>query len=92
MEKMTSWNSFLFVCILSNWVGMKMKLKMELVSGNRLRGWHEGAIKFAPTYKYFPNSDLYYGCCYHGHKKAPKRRSPAWYCRTHIYITQYIYT
>ncbi|KAL5175141.1 Type IV inositol polyphosphate 5-phosphatase 9 [Glycine soja] len=53
------------------------QLIMELMSGNMLRGWHEGAIKFAPTYKYCPNSDIYYGCCYHG-KKAEKRRAPAW--------------
>lgn len=53
------------------------QLIMELMSGNMLRGWHEGAIKFAPTYKYCPNSDTYYGCCYHG-KKAEKRRAPAW--------------
>lgn len=54
------------------------QLKMELESGQMLRGWHEGAIKFAPTYKYFLNSDEYYGCCYHGMKKAAKKRSPAW--------------
>ncbi|KAL2343548.1 hypothetical protein Fmac_004833 [Flemingia macrophylla] len=53
------------------------QLIMELNTGNMLRGWREGAIKFAPTYKYFPNSDIYYGCCYHG-KKAEKRRAPAW--------------
>ncbi|TKY69058.1 Type IV inositol polyphosphate 5-phosphatase 9 [Spatholobus suberectus] len=53
------------------------QLMMELMSGNMLKGWHEGAIKFAPTYKYCPNSDMYYGCCYHG-KKAVKRRAPAW--------------
>ncbi|KAK7308324.1 hypothetical protein VNO77_41926 [Canavalia gladiata] len=53
------------------------QLMMELMGGNMLRGWHEGAIKFAPTYKYCPNSDLYYGCCYHG-KNAAKRRAPAW--------------
>ncbi|MED6212970.1 Type IV inositol polyphosphate 5-phosphatase 9 [Stylosanthes scabra] len=53
------------------------QLIMELENGNMLRGWHEGLIKFAPTYKYFPNSDMYYGCCYHG-KKAEKKRSPAW--------------
>ncbi|KAL5070784.1 hypothetical protein RYX36_021671, partial [Vicia faba] len=57
---------------------MKLKLKMELVNGHILRGWHEGIIKFAPTYKYFPNSDLYYGCCYHGNKKPAKKRTPAW--------------
>ena len=60
-----------------------MKLMMELMNGNMLRGWHEGPIKFAPTYKYFPNSDMYYGCCYHG-KKAEKRRAPAWYVRENI--------
>ncbi|KAJ1399924.1 Inositol polyphosphate-related phosphatase [Sesbania bispinosa] len=53
------------------------QLMMELMSGNMLRGWHEGAIKFAPTYKYYPNSDMYYGCCYHG-KKTEKKRAPAW--------------
>ncbi|TKY59769.1 Type IV inositol polyphosphate 5-phosphatase 9 [Spatholobus suberectus] len=53
------------------------QLIMELMTGNKLRGWQEGAIKFAPTYKYCPNSDIYYGCCYHG-KKAEKRRAPAW--------------
>ncbi|MED6193660.1 Type IV inositol polyphosphate 5-phosphatase 9 [Stylosanthes scabra] len=53
------------------------QLIMELENGNMLRGWHEGSIKFAPTYKYFPNSDMYYGCCYHG-KKAEKKRAPAW--------------
>ncbi|KAG4391186.1 hypothetical protein GLYMA_05G138100v4 [Glycine max] len=53
------------------------QLIMELMTGNMLRGWNEGAIKFGPTYKYCPNSDIYYGCCYHG-KKAEKRRAPAW--------------
>nr|AFK48668.1 unknown [Medicago truncatula] len=50
---------------------------MELMNGNNLRGWHEGPIKFAPTYKYCPNSDIYYGCCCPG-KKIEKRRAPAW--------------
>ncbi|KAK4261852.1 hypothetical protein QN277_004795 [Acacia crassicarpa] len=53
------------------------QLRMELMSGNMLRGWNEGTIKFAPTYKYCPNSDVYYGCCYHG-KASEKRRAPAW--------------
>jgi len=56
---------------------MKLKLMMEVMSGKMLKGWHEGTIKFAPTYKYCPNSDLYYGCCYHC-KKAAKKRAPAW--------------
>jgi len=50
---------------------------MMEVSGNMLKGWHEGTIKFAPTYKYCPSSDLYYGCCYHC-KKTAKKRAPAW--------------
>ncbi|XP_061371176.1 type IV inositol polyphosphate 5-phosphatase 9-like isoform X2 [Gastrolobium bilobum] len=49
----------------------------QLMSGSMLSGWHEGAITFAPTYKYFPNSDLYYGCFHHG-IKAEKKRAPAW--------------
>ncbi|CAL0324838.1 unnamed protein product [Lupinus luteus] len=53
------------------------QLMKEQMSGNMLRGWNEGAIKFAPTYKYFPNSDMYYGCCHHG-KKTEKKRAPAW--------------
>ncbi|BAT98703.1 hypothetical protein VIGAN_10002300 [Vigna angularis var. angularis] len=53
------------------------QLMMEVMSGNMLKGWHEGTIKFAPTYKYCPNSDMYYGCCYHC-KKATKKRAPAW--------------
>ncbi|CAJ1939036.1 unnamed protein product [Sphenostylis stenocarpa] len=53
------------------------QLITELTTGNMLRGWHEGAIKFAPTYKYCPNSDIYYGCFYQG-KKAEKKRAPAW--------------
>ncbi|KAI3431194.1 IPPc domain-containing protein [Psidium guajava] len=54
----------------------KDQLRMELMNGHVLQGWHEGTIKFAPTYKYIPNSDLYYGC-FQG-KKGEKRRSPAW--------------
>ncbi|XP_057420093.1 type IV inositol polyphosphate 5-phosphatase 9-like isoform X2 [Lotus japonicus] len=53
------------------------QLMMELMAGKILKGWHEGVIKFAPTYKYFPNSDMYYGCFCHG-KKPEKRRAPAW--------------
>ncbi|XP_028767069.1 type IV inositol polyphosphate 5-phosphatase 9-like [Neltuma alba] len=53
------------------------QLRTELMSGSMLRGWHEGTIRFAPTYKYCPNSDVYYGCFYHG-KGAQKRRAPAW--------------
>lgn len=55
---------------------VKLKLRMKLMKGHVLQGWHEGTIKFAPTYKYIPNSDLYYGCFQE--KKGEKRRSPAW--------------
>jgi hypothetical protein len=54
---------------------MELKLRMELMDGQVFQGWHEGIIKFAPTYKYYPNSDLYYGG---DGKKGEKRRAPAW--------------
>ena len=54
-----------------------MKLKMEMMNGKVLEGWEEGNIKFGPTYKYYPNSEAYYGGV-HG-VKAQKRRAPAWY-------------
>ncbi|KDP38175.1 hypothetical protein JCGZ_04818 [Jatropha curcas] len=52
------------------------QLKMELMSGQAFEGWHEGTIKFAPTYKYFPNSNVYFGCV--EGKKGEKWRAPAW--------------
>ncbi|XVF85544.1 hypothetical protein PTKIN_Ptkin17bG0125700 [Pterospermum kingtungense] len=52
------------------------QLTMELMNG-QFRGWHEGSITFAPTYKYRPNSDVYYGCFKHS-KKGEKKRAPAW--------------
>ena len=55
---------------------MEMKLRMELRDGQIFQGWQEGIIKFAPTYKYYPNSDLYYGCV--EDIKGEKRRAPAW--------------
>ncbi|KAF8040110.1 hypothetical protein BT93_B2359 [Corymbia citriodora subsp. variegata] len=71
----------------------KDQLRMELTHGDVLQGWHEGKITFAPTYKYIPNSDLYYGC-FQG-KKGEKRRSPAW-CDRIIWcgkgLTQHLYT
>jgi hypothetical protein len=62
-----------------NWkkFSMEMKLRMELMDGQVLQGWHEGRIKFAPTYKYYPNSDIYYGGA--EAKKGEKRRAPAWF-------------
>ncbi|THG17015.1 hypothetical protein TEA_027232 [Camellia sinensis var. sinensis] len=52
------------------------QLSMELMDGQVLEGWHEGTIKFGPTYKYYPNSDEYYGGV--EGKKSKKNRSPAW--------------
>ncbi|XP_038688266.1 type IV inositol polyphosphate 5-phosphatase 9-like isoform X2 [Tripterygium wilfordii] len=52
------------------------QLKAEFMKGHVFQGWHEGVIEFAPTYKYYPNSGIYYGC--HQKKKGEKRRAPAW--------------
>ncbi|XP_068663801.1 type IV inositol polyphosphate 5-phosphatase 9-like [Aristolochia californica] len=52
------------------------QLRVELSEGRVFEGWHEGPINFAPTYKYYPNSDNYYGCAQP--KKGEKRRAPAW--------------
>ncbi|XP_010242089.1 PREDICTED: type IV inositol polyphosphate 5-phosphatase 9-like [Nelumbo nucifera] len=52
------------------------QLKTELTEGHVFDGWLEGVIKFRPTYKYFPNSDVYYGCVQG--RKGEKRRTPAW--------------
>lgn len=54
---------------------MEIKLRRELMDGQTFEGWYEGRIKFAPTYKYYPNSDEYYGGV---DKKGEKRRAPAW--------------
>ncbi|BAF11413.1 type IV inositol polyphosphate 5-phosphatase 9 [Oryza sativa Japonica Group] len=54
------------------------QLRSEVESeGGAFHGWNEGAIAFSPTYKYYPNSDTYYGCASHG-RKGEKRRAPAW--------------
>lgn len=61
----------------------KDQLKTERESGV-FRGWSEGVISFAPTYKYSWNSDSYYAGEDDGggggppSKKKPKRRTPAW--------------
>ncbi|KAJ8574246.1 hypothetical protein K7X08_026051 [Anisodus acutangulus] len=53
------------------------QLRMELMDGQVFEGWQEGMIKFAPTYKYYPNSsDFYYGRP--EVKRGEKKRSPAW--------------
>ncbi|KAJ0987562.1 hypothetical protein J5N97_005918 [Dioscorea zingiberensis] len=54
----------------------KDQLRCEVSGGRAFDGWHEGPISFSPTYKYYPNSDEYYGCMQG--KKGEKKRSPAW--------------
>lgn len=50
---------------------------MEREAGRVFKGWKEGKIFFAPTYKYAFNSDTYY---VEGLKISKnKRRTPAWY-------------
>lgn len=53
------------------------KLKAEMMDDRIFRGWKEGVITFAPTYKYFPNSDQYHGCSQGS--QTLKKRTPAWY-------------
>ncbi|CAN4085442.1 unnamed protein product [Withania somnifera] len=53
------------------------QLKAELRDGCTFDGWNEEEIEFAPTYKYDPNSDDYYG--FNNQKgKKEKNRTPAW--------------
>ncbi|KAK1390139.1 type IV inositol polyphosphate 5-phosphatase 9 [Heracleum sosnowskyi] len=69
------------------------QLKKELMDDQALEGWHEGAINFAPTYKYYPNSESYYGT--HPGKKGEKKRAPAWCDRILWYgegLKQHLYT
>ncbi|URE20077.1 type I inositol-1,4,5-trisphosphate 5-phosphatase [Musa troglodytarum] len=54
----------------------KDQLRTAVSVGRVFDGWHEGAVTFSPTYKYYPNSDEYYGCIQR--KKGEKRRVPAW--------------
>lgn len=53
----------------------KDQLKIEREAGRVFKGWHEGKIYFAPTYKYSSNSDTYAG---ENVKSRTKRRTPAW--------------
>ncbi|KAL8120663.1 hypothetical protein AgCh_017732 [Apium graveolens] len=69
------------------------QLKKELMDDQALEGWHEGAINFAPTYKYYPNSESYYGT--DPGKKGEKKRAPAWCDRILWYgegLKQHLYT
>eukprot|EP01018_Ginkgo_biloba_P022137 Gb_30641 [translate_table: standard] len=51
------------------------QLRIEHKAGRVFKGWSEGKIYFAPTYKYSTNSDRYAG---DGSKSKEKRRTPAW--------------
>ncbi|KAK1387151.1 Deoxyribonuclease I [Heracleum sosnowskyi] len=52
------------------------QLRQETRDGQVFEGWHEGVIRFAPTYKYDLESDSYYGT--DDPTKAQKKRAPAW--------------
>ncbi|XP_077248909.1 type I inositol polyphosphate 5-phosphatase 10-like isoform X2 [Tasmannia lanceolata] len=53
----------------------KDQLKIEREAGRVFKGWNEGKIYFAPTYKYSNNSDAYAG---ENITSKKKRRTPAW--------------
>ncbi|XP_065854006.1 type I inositol polyphosphate 5-phosphatase 8 isoform X3 [Euphorbia lathyris] len=53
----------------------KDQLKIEQRAGRVFKGWEEGRIYFAPTYKYLTNSDDY---VVQTSKSKEKRRTPAW--------------
>ncbi|KAG6505137.1 hypothetical protein ZIOFF_037485 [Zingiber officinale] len=61
----------------NNWHELfeKDQLKIEREAGRVFKGWNEGKIYFAPTYKYSNNSDTYAG---EGATSKKKRRTPAW--------------
>ncbi|CAL5400798.1 unnamed protein product [Camellia sinensis] len=61
----------------NNWDELlnKDQLKIERESGRVFKGWKEGKIYFAPTYKYFYNSDTYTSEIV---KSKTKMRTPAW--------------
>nr|XP_033515079.1 type I inositol polyphosphate 5-phosphatase 8-like isoform X2 [Nicotiana tomentosiformis] len=61
----------------SNWEALlkKDQLRIEQKAGRVFKGWKEGNIYFAPTYKYLYNSDHYVvQTC----TSKEKRRTPAW--------------
>ncbi|KAB5538008.1 hypothetical protein DKX38_015541 [Salix brachista] len=69
------------------------QLRMELMSGQVFEGWHEGLVRFAPTYKYCLNSNVYFGCV--EGQKGRKWRAPAWCDRIIWYgegLQQRLYT
>ncbi|KAG8076319.1 hypothetical protein GUJ93_ZPchr0006g45264 [Zizania palustris] len=59
----------------------KDQLIIEREAGRVFRGWKEGKISFAPTYKYTHNSDAYAG---ETAKSKKKRRTPAWCAPSYV--------
>ncbi|KAK7245239.1 hypothetical protein RIF29_40074 [Crotalaria pallida] len=61
----------------NNWQALleKDQLRIEQRAGRVFKGWNEGGIDFAPTYKYLANSDNYVA---QTSKSKEKRRTPAW--------------
>uniref|UniRef100_A0A0E0N407 Inositol polyphosphate-related phosphatase domain-containing protein n=1 Tax=Oryza rufipogon TaxID=4529 RepID=A0A0E0N407_ORYRU len=61
----------------NNWDALfeRDQLKIERDAGRVFKGWNEGKIFFAPTYKYSYNSDAYASETATSNKK---RRTPAW--------------
>ncbi|XVE96827.1 hypothetical protein REPUB_Repub02eG0256600 [Reevesia pubescens] len=53
----------------------KDQLRIEQGAGRVFKGWEEGRILFAPTYKYLTDSDEY---VLQTSKSKEKRRNPAW--------------
>ncbi|XWS55713.1 hypothetical protein CRYUN_Cryun09bG0024000 [Craigia yunnanensis] len=53
----------------------KDQLRIEKRAGRVFKGWEEGRIYFAPTYKYLTDSDDY---VVHTYKSKEKWRNPAW--------------
>lgn len=70
-------SSMLFFKLRSREISQCKKLKAELMDGRVFQGWQEGVIEFPPTYKYYPNSEVYYGCN-DENRKSKRFRAPAW--------------
>lgn len=51
------------------------QLRIEQQAGRVFKGWEEGRIYFAPTYKYLANSNHYVAQTSNSREK---RRTPAW--------------
>jgi len=56
-------------------VDLGLQLRIEQRAGRVFKGWNEGNIYFAPTYKYLTNSDHYVA---QSSKSKEKQRTPAW--------------